>query len=619
MEQKKKKAYLYSRVSKTKQATEGKGLQRQQDLALEFLAQYPEYEIADIFEDAGVSAFYPKNLKKDAGLGGFLQVCAEGKIEPDSMLVVESVDRLSRLGIDHGQVVFTKLKMFKINVAITKFNLVIYWDDKNNLGNSIQIVSGLYVGHLESEQKSKRILKSFDYQLEATRKGERLFRTGTRPSWLEVSEDGKKFICPEENAALIRLIFRLKLVDKFGIRRIIQFLDKNGIKTFTGRKWSYTILNKLLRNKAVTGTFQPTRRHTGENGERINVPNGDEITDYYPRIIEDKVFQAVQDGFSHFTKADRLQGRKNGYSNLFRHLTTCRKCGSPFISKTQYLVCNDHMKVGCSNRYIIYKNIEEQLLKFFKSTAFLSHFTKINEQPSNMAQYEEEYAQLDTTHKNLEKTLEMFDNPEDLQRIVNRINEISKQKVSLRHMMEEQALKDSSNLYQEIQKEYELTNEFNREKYNGILRASLEYIQFFDGYAFIRIQGLDYDLVLHQHLPNLILKREYPSINKKETIMLNPEVLRDMGVPEAEIERKLKSSAVPNSDQEFFEHHQFTIDTHIAESIYEEQIREGLTKKQTTRKIRDKKLCLSAEDKERIKENINLEERLAEAEVLRNK
>ena len=370
-----KKAYLYSRVSKEKQAKFGKGLLRQTELAKEFLAQYPEYEIADIFEDAGTSAFYPKNVKKDAGLGGFLQVVREGKIEPDSLLVVEAVDRISRLGIRKGQKIFDELRDHKINVAIVKFNLVLWWWEDNDLANSIQITSGLYLGRLESEQKSKRILKTFEFYLDETRKRKRLFKKGVKPTWLELNEDESGFICPPENRAIIEHIFKMKLHDKLGVRRIVHYLNREGIKPFSDSEvWTYTAVSNLLRNIAVCGIYQPVTRAREEHarndpelleqiesGMRIDIPNGEPIDNYYPQIIDLDTFHATQGTFQKRASTVKLKGRKGSFKNLFRHLTFCRKCGSVYNIKAKYLFCMNP-KHPCTNSYIIYDKFEEKIL-----------------------------------------------------------------------------------------------------------------------------------------------------------------------------------------------------------------------------------------------------------------
>ena len=47
--------------------------------------------------DEGVSAYRGRNIEEDKGLGGFLFACRAGLIERGSYLLVESLDRVSRM------------------------------------------------------------------------------------------------------------------------------------------------------------------------------------------------------------------------------------------------------------------------------------------------------------------------------------------------------------------------------------------------------------------------------------------------------------------------------------------------------------------------------------------
>jgi DNA invertase Pin-like site-specific DNA recombinase len=56
---------------------------------------------AQTYEDLGVSAYRSKNALV-GNLGEFLRAIREGAVKPGSALVVESLDRISRQGIDEG-------------------------------------------------------------------------------------------------------------------------------------------------------------------------------------------------------------------------------------------------------------------------------------------------------------------------------------------------------------------------------------------------------------------------------------------------------------------------------------------------------------------------------------
>ncbi|VXC04937.1 recombinase family protein [Massilia sp. 9I] len=107
-------AYSYKRWSS---AIQGKGHTeaRQTELAEEYAVR--EGLILDTnrkMSDSGVSGYSGKNVK-DGALGAFLKTIDEGQIAPGSFLLVEDVDRLSRLPIMEALAIFQRI----IGVGIT--------------------------------------------------------------------------------------------------------------------------------------------------------------------------------------------------------------------------------------------------------------------------------------------------------------------------------------------------------------------------------------------------------------------------------------------------------------------------------------------------------------------
>ena len=90
--------YSYRRFSSGKQA-QGHSLDRQSSMARAWCVERgltldESLSIADL----GVSAFSGKNAV-DGALSGFLAAAKSGKIPPGSILLLESLDRLSRSAI----------------------------------------------------------------------------------------------------------------------------------------------------------------------------------------------------------------------------------------------------------------------------------------------------------------------------------------------------------------------------------------------------------------------------------------------------------------------------------------------------------------------------------------
>src|SRR6516165_9050469 len=104
-----RRAYSYIRFSHAKQA-EGGSLERQLALTRAYcerrgLALDDSLDLQDL----GLSAFRSDNVK-DGALAGFLQACRTGRVPSNSVLVIESLDRLSRDQIRPALQLFLQLQ-----------------------------------------------------------------------------------------------------------------------------------------------------------------------------------------------------------------------------------------------------------------------------------------------------------------------------------------------------------------------------------------------------------------------------------------------------------------------------------------------------------------------------
>tara|TARA_B100001057_G_scaffold233544_1_gene233786 strand:- start:381 stop:761 length:381 start_codon:yes stop_codon:yes gene_type:complete len=97
------KVYSYTRFSTPEQAA-GDSYRRQTEAARKW-AEARGLVLDDrlSFADEGVSAYRGTNTDTDRGLGAFLYACQQGIVEPDSYLLVESLDRISRMSPRRAQ------------------------------------------------------------------------------------------------------------------------------------------------------------------------------------------------------------------------------------------------------------------------------------------------------------------------------------------------------------------------------------------------------------------------------------------------------------------------------------------------------------------------------------
>jgi DNA invertase Pin-like site-specific DNA recombinase len=92
--------FSYVRFSSRKQ-TDGDSLRRQLELPRAYCARRNWTLSEKTYEDLGVSAFRGENALV-GNLGEFLRAIESRTVPPGSVLIVESLDRITRQGIDAG-------------------------------------------------------------------------------------------------------------------------------------------------------------------------------------------------------------------------------------------------------------------------------------------------------------------------------------------------------------------------------------------------------------------------------------------------------------------------------------------------------------------------------------
>ncbi|NKX37809.1 recombinase family protein, partial [Rhodobacteraceae bacterium R_SAG4] len=96
-------AYSYLRIS-TDNQRHGSGIERQMKAGAEW-AEANGYELTETISDIGLSAYTSTHAKK-GGFGRFLAAIETGQVPAGSILIVESLDRLSRAKVTEA---FTQL------------------------------------------------------------------------------------------------------------------------------------------------------------------------------------------------------------------------------------------------------------------------------------------------------------------------------------------------------------------------------------------------------------------------------------------------------------------------------------------------------------------------------
>ncbi len=375
----KRKAISYVRMS-TDAQLKGNSLQRQIKLT-EAYCEQNNLELVDELRDIGVSGYSGKNFEKGA-LGVFVDALRKNKIDPQTILLVENLDRLSRQEPLTAITQFNEILSYGIEIH-TLFDNQVY--TKSNLGSNIGLlflsIGQMIRAHDESRTKSQRLKAAW----EKKRQNPETYLTAKTPNWIVAVKDENGQVLRYEldptEAKAIRKIFELTINQNMGSFAITRYLNAN-IAEYPKKKssrqdaiagWGDSYVKKILRSPTVFGEFQPMRII-----DEKRVPAGKPISDYYPAVISEAEFRLAQDMQTQRTINGRGRVGK-GFPNIFMGLAKCWKCHSSLRYRdrgdrpkgTITLHCSAAMQKrgACNARTIKYQEFEQR---------FFSAITDIN-------------------------------------------------------------------------------------------------------------------------------------------------------------------------------------------------------------------------------------------------
>ncbi|WP_419832748.1 recombinase family protein [Endozoicomonas atrinae] len=326
--------YSYHRISTNRQLSGG-GIKRQIE-ASQAICREKDWIMDTSFQltDIGKSAYHGKNLDDRATLGGFLNAVDDGLIKRPAVLLVESLDRLSRANIMDALELFIRI----LNAGITIYTHI---DGMTYNKNEIQknfsplliSITLMCRSHEESETKSKRIKQSWK-QMEDTLRNGGLGRSTIYPHWIDISSGKPKII--KNKARVIQDIFKLCARDNLSYVDICNTInDKYGdVYNAIPSK-----VQRVLRSVKVLGLYEAS------NKEHINA---------FPAIVDEDTFYLAHAMIAKRKKM--LVGRPEKRAvNFFKTLMFCGDCGRSICNvgrgQTSAFLCYSHyIKQKCGQK-----------------------------------------------------------------------------------------------------------------------------------------------------------------------------------------------------------------------------------------------------------------------------
>jgi len=319
------KVYSYTRFSTPEQAA-GDSYRRQIDGARKWAErQGLELDMRLSRADCGVSAFRGTNAGEDRGLGEFLHACRSNLIEPGSYLLVESLDRISRMTPRRAQRLLDDI--VDAGVIIVTLSDGQEYDATRLDNDPTALLISLMVSwraHEESKTKGKRLAAAWAEKRRRVREGVDLKLTRRAPPWLQWT--GSQWQADGERAAVVQRVYRMT-IEGVGEHRIAETLNREGVAPLgRGRMWHRSAVSKLLRTPTVIGTLVPGHMEFIGTAKRRVLEQP--IANAYPAIIDAAQWhtvRAIKDGSA---AAVRGRGAKAPLSNFLAGLARCPDCGA---------------------------------------------------------------------------------------------------------------------------------------------------------------------------------------------------------------------------------------------------------------------------------------------------
>ena len=334
----------YCRVS-TDQEEQQSSYEAQIDYYTDKIANNPEWTLAGIFADEGITG---TSVKKRPQFLKLIQQCKKGKID---MVLTKSISRFARNTLDCLNYI-RMLKELKIPVVFEKEGI-----NTMKMASEMAITMMGCFAQAESESISQNVTWG---KRQSFKNGKVSFNYSSFLGY-EKGEDGKPKIVPEQ-AEIIRRIFNSYLAG-YSIVKIKREFERDGILTSTGKtEWSQAGISNIIKNEKYTGDALLQKTYVTDVLTKKTKKNNGELPQYYVKnshegIIGRDLFNQVQEEIAR-RNSRRKVSKKNATTELSKYsskyalteLLICGNCGTHYRRVTWSKNRNKKIVWRCINR-----------------------------------------------------------------------------------------------------------------------------------------------------------------------------------------------------------------------------------------------------------------------------
>lgn len=302
-----------------------------------YIKSKPNWEFVKVYADEGITG---TNTKKRDEFKEMIEDALNGKI---TLIITKSISRFARNTLDTITYV-RKLKAAGIEVYFEKENLWTF-DDKAEFLLTIMAS----IAQEESRSISQNVTLGKRW---AMKEGHVSFAYKRFLGYKKV--DGK-IVIDEDQAVLVRLIYRMFLREGKTCSGIAEYLKAKGIMTPSGKSanWTKNTVYSILTNEKYKGDALLQKTYTTDYLEHKLEKNTGQLPQYYvenshPAIIDRDEWEMVQ---VELERRARLGAAYSGGS-VFVSKLICGDCGKPYGKKVWHST-DKYAKIifRCNHKY----------------------------------------------------------------------------------------------------------------------------------------------------------------------------------------------------------------------------------------------------------------------------
>lgn len=307
----------------------------------EYIAKNPDWQLAGIFADDGISG---TNTKHRVEFNRLIEECMSGNID---MVITKSISRFARNTLDCLKYI-RKLKDKNIPVYFEKESINTM-DAKGEV--LLTIMASLAQQESQSLSQNVKLGLQYRYQQGQIQINHNKFLGYTK------NDDGKLIIEPKQ-AEVVKRIYREYLLG-FSMNRIASGLEADGILTGAGKKkWWTSTIRKILSNEKYIGDALLQKTYTTDFLTKARVKNTGLMPQYYVEgnheaIIPKETFMLAQEELAkRQVTAVSPNGRKRSYSSnsCFSNIIFCGHCREVFCRVHWYRHKTSTVVWRCASR-----------------------------------------------------------------------------------------------------------------------------------------------------------------------------------------------------------------------------------------------------------------------------